>query len=124
MASKWSEAAQQLAAMLEEQTQYEADANAQDLNLPGYWITPVSVNFDTLGGQTYLAAFDIYAITSNRSVPLDALDELSEMHTALRDTLGSVAIGTGAAEVTAVTLGNKAPDALPALKISITVEVE
>lgn len=121
MATNWAAATEELAQMLELQTPYEADANPQNLNLPGYWVTPVSRSFDTLAGEEYTATYEVYAVAAIRSVPTEALAELSDMHEAFIAT----GIGTGAAtaEVAAVQLTNKAPDALPALKITIQVEV-
>lgn len=121
MASNWASAAAELADLIEAQTDYEADVNPQDLNLPGYWVTPVSRSFDTLAGDDYSATFEVYAIAAMHTVPSTALEELSDMHDALIAT--GLGVGTGTAEIAAVQLSNKAPDALPALKITITVEV-
>lgn len=122
MATNWAAAAAELATILEAGTDYEADVNPQNLNLPGYWVTPVSRSFDTLERNEYTATFEVYAVSAMRSTPSAALEQLSDMHDALLAT--GLGVGTGTAEIAAVQLSNKAPDALPALKITIQVEVE
>ena len=122
MATNWAAAAAELATILEAGTEYEADVNPQNLNLPGYWVTPVSRSFDTLAREDYTATFEVYAVSAMQSTPSAALEQLSDMHDALLAT--GLGVGTGTAEIAAVQLSNKAPDALPALKITIQVEVE
>ena len=126
MATSWGDAARELTGILEAETIYEADTNPADLNIPGYWVVPVSRTFDTLSGDNYTAVFDVYAI-ADVAVPADALDELSTMQDALVDLSTNYAglhgLGT-TAEIEAVILSGKSPDALPAVKMTITLEIE
>lgn len=125
MATSWGDAARELAQILEDETIYEADTNPADLNIPGYWVSPVSRTFETLGGD-YTAVFDVYAI-ADLAAPAEALDQLSAMQDALNDLSethpGLHGLGT-TAEIEAIILSGKSPDALPAIKITITLEVE
>ena len=124
MATNWAVIANQIAALIEDGTPYEAEVNAQNLNLPGFWVTPVSRHFDTLSGDHSTLVFEVYAISTPRGGADEALDELSKMHAAIMD-LPEPLNGQGMlAEVAAVQLGNKSPDALPALKITIEIEEE
>lgn len=124
MATNWALIANEIAGLLSEHTGYEAEVNAQNLNLPGYWVTPVSRHFDTLSGDHSSLVFEVYAISTPRGGADEALDLLSDMHAAIMD-LPEPLNGQGMlAEVAAVQLGNKSPDALPALKITIEIEEE
>lgn len=122
MADNWAAIAQAIATLLEENTDYEAEVNAQNLNVPGYWVTPVSRTFDTLSGEESTLVFEVYAISNPRGGADEALEQLSDMQAAVR-ALPEPLNGQGnVAEVAAVQLSNKSPDALPALKMTIQVE--
>lgn len=126
MASSWGEAARELAQILEAETPYEADTNSADLNIPGYWVSPVSRTFETLSHETYSAVFEVYAIT-DLAAPADALDGLSAMQDALNALAdshpGLHGLGT-TAEIESIIIPGKSLDALPAVKFTITLEVE
>lgn len=121
----FAQAAQDLADMLEAGTPYEADVNPQDLNLPGYWVTPVRRVFETLDTSSCTCIFDVFAVAQAAPVPMQALAELSKMQDALNASTLPALNGAGNdGEITYVQLSNKSPDALPALKFTITLEVE
>lgn len=124
--TSWGDAAREFAQIIEDGTEYEADTNPADLNIPGYWISPVSRTFETLDGGNYTAVFDVWAVT-DLAAPVDALDGLSAMQDALNDLAaahpGLHGLGT-TAEIEALILSGKSPDALPAIKMTITLEVE
>ena len=126
MASSWGDAARELSEILEAETIYEADTNPADLNIPGYWVSPVSRTFDTLDHSSYTAVFDVYAI-ADLAAPADVLDQLSAMQDALialsLSHPGLHGLGT-TADIEAIILTGKSPDALPAIKTTITLEVE
>jgi len=122
MVASWSETTKELAQILFDGTSYEASPNPQDLNLPGYWVTPVSRSFDTLAGTGYTAIFEVFAVCPNYTTPIDSLDTLSAMHDEVRAL--NIGVGDATAEVAAVQLTNKSADPLPALKITLQVEVE
>lgn len=104
---------------------FNAETNLQNLNLPGYWITPRTRRLDTLAADRYTVDIDIYAIAGPAPDPLQALDELSTMQDAL------VQIGrnnrlTGLgdqAEVYDMNLQNFSADPIPAFRIEHTLEV-
>lgn len=122
MSDNWAVIAQAIADMLEEHTDYEAEVNAQNLNVPGYWVTPVSRSFDTLHGEESTLVFEVFAVSNPRGGADEALSQLSDMQEAVR-MLPEPLNGQGnIAEVAAVQLSNKSPDALPALKMTIQVE--
>ncbi|AYN56963.1 hypothetical protein PBI_ATRAXA_7 [Arthrobacter phage Atraxa] len=126
MAGNWADAARYIAESLET-TGYNAKVNAQDLNIPGFWVTPATRTFDRLDASTATLTFDVYAVVSPMPNAEAALEELSDMQDALIG-LGETQPelrGQGLdAEVTQVQLSNKTPEPLPALKITITVEDE
>lgn len=122
MADNWAAIARAIADMLEAHTDYEAEVNAQNLNVPGYWVTPVSRTYDTLSGEESVLVFDIFAISSPRGGADEALEQLSDMQEAVRNLPDPLNGQGNVAEVAAVQLSNKSPDALPALKITIQVE--
>lgn len=123
MADNWAAIAKVIADMLEANTPYEAEVNAQNLNVPGYWVTPVSREFNRLGAGSTLI-FDIYAISNPRGGADEALEQLSDMQQAVRDLPPPLNGQGNSAEVASVLLNNKAADALPALKMTIQVEDE
>ena len=123
MADNWAEIAKAIAGMLEADTPYEAEVNAQNLNVPGYWVTPVSREFNRLGAGSTLI-FEIYAISNPRGGADEALEQLSDMQQAIRDLPEPLNGQGNAAEVASVLLNNKSADALPALKMTIQVEDE
>lgn len=127
MASNWADAAKELADLIEHYTDYEADVQPANLNLPGFWVTPVSRDFDTLDGESYLATFEVFGITSPAPGVQDVLATLSDMQDALR-TLGDTVPelhGIGqVAEIYQVSLDSKNPDGLPGIKTTITLEVD
>lgn len=122
MADNWAAIAETIAGLIDEGTPYEAEVDPTKLNLPGFWVTPVSRNFDTLDGDRSTLIFDILAITNPRGGAVEALSTLSDMQAALRalpDPLNSQGAN---AEVVSIQLPNQAPDGLPALRIQIEVE--
>lgn len=123
MADNWAAIAKVIADMLEANTPYEAEVNAQNLNVPGYWVTPVSREFNRLGAGSTLI-FEIYAISNPRGGADEALEQLSDMQQAIRDLPEPLNGQGNAAEVASVLLNNKSADALPALKMTIQVEDE
>lgn len=123
MADNWAAIAQAIAGMLHDNTEYEAEVNAQNLNVPGYWVTPVSREFNRLGAGSTLI-FEIYAISNPRGGADEALEQLSDMQQAIRDLPEPLNGQGNAAEVASVLLNNKSADALPALKMTIQVEDE
>lgn len=123
MADNWAAIAKQIAGLLHDNTAYEAEVNAQNLNVPGYWVTPVSREFNRLGSGSTLV-FEIYAISNPRGGADEALEQLSDMQQAVRDLPEPLNGQGNAAEVTSVLLNNKSSDALPALKMTIQVEDE
>lgn len=123
MADNWAVIAKAIAEMLEADTPYEAEVNAQNLNVPGYWVTPVSREFNRLGAGSTLI-FEIYAISNPRGGADEALEQLSDMQQAIRDLPEPLNGQGNAAEVASVLLNNKSADALPALKMTIQVEDE
>lgn len=123
MADNWAEIAKAIADMLEADTPYEAEVNAQNLNVPGYWVTPVSREFNRLGAGSTLI-FEIYAISNPRGGADEALEQLSDMQQAIRDLPEPLNGQGNTAEVASVLLNNKSADALPALKMTIQVEDE
>lgn len=123
MADNWAAIAKVIADMLEANTPYEAEVNAQNLNVPGYWVTPVSREFNRLGAGSTLI-FEIYAISNPRGGADEALEQLSDMQQAIRDLPEPLNGQGNTAEVASVLLNNKSADALPALKMTIQVEDE
>ena len=123
MADNWAAIAKVIADMLEANTPYEAEVNAANLNVPGYWVTPVSREFNRLGAGSTLI-FEIYAISNPRGGADEALEQLSDMQQAIRDLPEPLNGQGNAAEVASVLLNNKSADALPALKMTIQVEDE
>lgn len=123
MADNWAAIAKVIADILEANTPYEAEVNAQNLNVPGYWVTPVSREFNRLGAGSTLI-FEIYAISNPRGGADEALEQLSDMQQAIRDLPEPLNGQGNAAEVASVLLNNKSADALPALKMTIQVEDE
>lgn len=127
MAGNWADAANYVAQALAAATGYNAEVNAQDLNIPGYWVTPVSRSFDRLGVDVATLTFDVYAVTSSMPNATAALEELSNMQDALislGDTYPELRGHGLDAEIAQVQLSNKAPEPLPALRFTITVEDE
>ena len=124
MADNWAAIAKVIADMLEANTPYEAEVNAQNLNVPGYWVTPVSREFNRLGEDGSTLIFEIYAISNPRGGADEALEQLSDMQQAIRDLPEPLNGQGNAAEVASVLLNNKSADALPALKMTIQVEDE
>lgn len=123
MADNWAEIAKVIAGLLRDNTDYEAEVNAQNLNVPGYWVTPVSREFNRLGAGSTLV-FEIYAISNPRGGADEALGRLSDMQQAIRDLPEPLNGQGNTAEVASVLLNNKSADALPALKMTIQVEDE
>lgn len=122
MADNWAAIAETIADLIDAGTPYEAEVDASKLNLPGFWVTPVSRNFDTLDGDRSTLIFDILAITNPQGGAVEALGTLSDMQAAFRalpDPLNSQGAN---AEVVSIQLPNQAPDGLPALRIQIEVE--
>ena len=127
MATNWAAAAKELSDLIEQHTKYEADVQPANLNIPGFWVTPVSRDFDTLDGESSLVTFEVFGVVSPAPGVIDVLTELSDMQDALRelgDTLPQLHGIAQFAEIYQVALDSKNPDGLPGIKTTITLEVD
>jgi len=95
----------------------EVETNVQDLQVPGAWLTPAAIDYDRLGLDRYTGAWSLYLI-ANGNQPTDSLDDLSTMAERVRTVFPAFR-----AEAVTVQLANHSPDPLPALLITIEMDV-
>lgn len=94
-----------------------AAVDPRNLALPGAWVTPGLVSFDTLDADKALMRFDVYLVAPDHGA-VHALNELGTMLSKLRDQLP-----VGEAQPVMVNLPNHGADAMPALLITIDAEL-
>lgn len=100
-----------------ESTGLPVTTNAQNLTLPGAWLTPAGVDYDLMDAGKYTGTWVLFLVTRNND-PLVALDDLSTMAGKVRDLFPAFK-----AEAITVTLANHSPDPLPAFRINIEMSV-
>lgn len=106
--STLTEAATEVAAML---TNWGVPTvtDPRDLNLPGAWLAPAHIDYQTLTTGPLRVEWDLYLLAPDNGAPLDALgDMLDQLHP-------HMALGT--VEALSLTVANQAPDPLPALHL-------
>lgn len=116
MATGYGAATTDLAAMLTA-AGVEVETNVQDIQLPGGWLTPSALDYDRMGEGAYTGAWSLYLIASGNE-PTDSLDDLSTMAGKVRDVFPAFR-----AEAVTVQLANHSPEPLPALLITIEMDV-
>lgn len=123
-ADNWAIVAAEVAEAIESNSIYEAAVNPANLNLPGYWVTPVRRTYDTLARDRCTVELAVYAIAGPLPDPTATLETLSDMQDSLMDVGDFMGWSLGHdGEISEVALRNKAPDNLPALKFETTLEV-
>ena len=116
MAAGYGTATAELVAMLEG-AGLNATADPRDLVLPGVWVAPALIDYDRLDGDVYAGQWELYLIAPDNG-PTESLDALSELAGLLR-----AVVPFGEARTAAVQLSNHSPDPLPALQVTIELEV-
>ncbi|QXG07725.1 hypothetical protein [Curtobacterium phage Penoan] len=113
--------------MLDECVQHVADmltaagipatGDPRDLNLPGAWVEPATVAFDTFDAQQAEVTMSVHLVTPDNG-PMASMSALSDMLLTVRG------LGLRMANITTegITLTNHSPDPLPALTFSVAVE--
>lgn len=94
-----------------------AAVDARNLSLPGAWVNPGTVSFDTLDADKAAMRFDVYLVAPDHGA-IHSLNELGRMLSQLRDQLP-----VGEAQPVMVNLPNHGADPMPALLITIDAEL-
>lgn len=116
MPTGYGEATTEVAQQLRE-AGLPVETNAQDLTLPGGWLTPNGIEFDRLGLGEYTGRWSLFLVTRNND-PITSLDDLWEMAAQVRAVFPSYR-----AQALTVTLANHSPEPLPAFRIEIEMSV-
>lgn len=95
----------------------EATDDPRNLNLPGCWVTPAAIQFDRMAGTT--GSWELYLVAPDTG-PRESLRTLDGMLRQLRGALGASITG---ARVAGVNLANHGGGDLPALQVSIELEI-
>lgn len=111
--SALAQAAEETAAMLTDWGVHTV-TDPRDLNLPGAWLAPSQIDYQTLTTGPLRVEWDLYLLAPDNGTPLDALG-------AMLDTL-SAHMTLGPVEALSLTVANQAPDPLPALHLQIETE--
>lgn len=94
-----------------------AVVDARNLALPGAWVTPGVISFDTMDADAAFMRFDVYLIAPDHGA-VHSLNELGGMLAKLR-----AAVPIGEAQPVMVNLPNHGADPMPALLISIDAQL-
>lgn len=86
----------------------------RDLNIPGAWLAPSTIDYQTLTQGPLRVQWDLYLLAPDNGAPLDHLG-------AMLDKL-SAAMTLGEVEALSLTIVNQSPDPLPALHLTIETE--
>lgn len=116
MPAGYGTATAELVAMIEA-AGLNATADPRDLELPGVWVSPALIDYDRLDGDVYAGSWELYLIAPDNG-PTVSLDILSDLATVVRRVLPF-----GEARSVSVQLSNHSPDPLPALQVTIELEV-
>lgn len=94
-----------------------AAVDARNLNLPGAWVTPDVVSFETMAAGEAIMDISIFLIARDNG-PVDSLDALGEMLAKLRTVLS-----VPEAQVMYLGLPNHGAGELPALQITMPFHI-
>lgn len=95
----------------------DAAVDARDLTIPGVWVTPGTISFNTMSRNSASMDVDLYLVSPDHGATA-AYDNLGDMLDQLVDVLYvSEAIPVG------LNLPNHGADSFPALHISLNIQI-
>lgn len=111
--SALAQAAEETAAMLTDWG-VTTVTDPRDLNLPGAWLAPSQIDYQTLTTGPLRVEWDLYLLAPDNGAPLDALGAMLDQLTP-HMTLSTI-------DALSLTVANQSPDPLPALHLTFETE--